>query len=85
VESAVIRVDPRSEPVVNPELEAKFRRFVQDSFGMRRKQMRRVLRSLANVDAERADQLLIGAEIDPTARPETLSPEQFARLISRGW
>lgn len=85
VESAVIRVDPRTDPVVGPDLEAKFRRFVQDAFGMRRKQMRRVLRSLANVDAERADQLLIGAEIDPTARPETLSPEQFARLISRGW
>jgi 16S rRNA (adenine1518-N6/adenine1519-N6)-dimethyltransferase len=81
VESAVIRIDPRPDPVVAQPLEEKFRRFVQDAFGMRRKQMRRVLRSIWNLDAEQADGLLARAAIDPVARPETLSPGDFARLL----
>lgn len=81
VESAVVRIDPRAIPVVDAELEARFRRFVQDAFGMRRKQMRRVLRSVLKLDVERADALLDAAGIDPMARPETLSPEQFAALV----
>jgi 16S rRNA (adenine1518-N6/adenine1519-N6)-dimethyltransferase len=81
VDSAVIRIDPRNDPVVEPSLEGRFRRLVQDAFGMRRKQMRRVVRSLFNLDAEAADELLARATIDPTARPETLSPLQFATLL----
>ncbi len=81
VESAVVRIDPRPDPVVGPEMEKKFRRFVQDAFGMRRKQMRRVVRSLLNLSAEAADELLAAAGIEPTARPETLSPQTFARLV----
>jgi 16S rRNA (adenine1518-N6/adenine1519-N6)-dimethyltransferase len=83
VESAVIRIEPREDPVVDAAHETRFRRFVQDAFGMRRKQMRRVVRSLLNLSAERADALLQRVGIDPTARPETLSPEQFALLSLR--
>jgi 16S rRNA (adenine1518-N6/adenine1519-N6)-dimethyltransferase len=80
VESAVVRIEPRAEPVVSENAEEKFRRFVIDAFGMRRKQMRRILRSLWNLDADAAEALLVSAGIDPAARPETLSPEQLARL-----
>ena len=83
VESAVVRIDPRDDPVVDASGEKRFRRFVQDAFGMRRKQMRRVVRSLLNLDAESAEALLQRAGIDPTARPETLSPAQFASLLDR--
>ena len=81
VESAVVRLDPRPDPVVSPEEEGAFRRFVQDAFGMRRKQMRRVLRALRDIDARRADVLLAAAGVDAAARPETLSPERFAVLF----
>src|SRR5262249_52556528 len=81
VESAVIRIEPRPDPVVEVTDEPEFRRFVQAAFGMRRKQMRRVLRSLWSVSAERADEILLSCRIDPTARPETLSPQDFADLI----
>jgi 16S rRNA A1518/A1519 N6-dimethyltransferase RsmA/KsgA/DIM1 with predicted DNA glycosylase/AP lyase activity len=43
--------------------------------------MRRVLRSLWSVSAEEADTLLTAAGVDPSARPETLSPERFAALV----
>ena len=81
VESAVIRVEPRNDPVVAGEDEPAFSRFVQDAFGMRRKQMKRVLRSVLDLTPDRADAVLSSARIDPTARPETLSPEDFARVL----
>jgi len=88
VESAVVVIEPRPDPVVNQSDEDSFRRFVQDAFGMRRKQMRRVIRAIASVDAETADAALGRASIDPAVRPETLSPADFARLrrelFSRG-
>ena len=84
VDSAVVRITARSDPAVRPDEEERFRLFVQQAFGMRRKQMRRVLRSVLSIPAERAEQLLTEAAINPEARPETLSPEQFAALLRGG-
>lgn len=84
VESAVVRIEPRPDPVVPPEREAAFQRFVIDAFGMRRKQMQRILRSLWGVSTEESDAILAGAGIDPAARPETLSCDEFARLLASG-
>src|SRR6185437_12664463 len=39
VESAVVRLTPLDTPLVPPDLESSFRGFVQDVFGLRRKQM----------------------------------------------
>ena len=81
VESAVVRITPLPQPLLAPEEERPFRLLVQGAFGMRRKQMRRVLRSLYAVDAVVADEVLQGASIAPEARPETLSPAQFALVL----
>lgn len=81
VDSAVVRVTPRSDPVVAAADEVRLREFVQGAFGFRRKQMRRVLRSLWNVGPDDADALLAAVGIDPAARPETLSPANFATLL----
>jgi 16S rRNA (adenine1518-N6/adenine1519-N6)-dimethyltransferase len=81
VESAVVRVEPRPDPVVTADEEKAFRTFVQAAFGFRRKQLRRVLRSIADLPADRADGMLRESGIDPTARPETLAPAQFATLV----
>jgi len=81
VDSAVVRIEPLPEPVVSPEEADRFRRFVIDAFGMRRKQMRRVLRSVLQLSPEAAEARLEQAGIDPEARPETLSPRQFAAVL----
>jgi len=80
VESAVVRVTPLATPVIDDAEHPRFRRLVQDAFGMRRKQMRRVVRELLDVGAEEADVILAAASVDPSVRPETLSPDDFARL-----
>ncbi|HEX8849662.1 MAG TPA: 16S rRNA (adenine(1518)-N(6)/adenine(1519)-N(6))-dimethyltransferase RsmA [Gemmatimonadaceae bacterium] len=80
VESAVLRVDPRAEPAIGVEEEREFRELVQAAFGLRRKQMRRVVRTIGETTAERADAILAAAGIDPEARPETLTVQQFAAL-----
>ena len=80
VESAVIRVTPRPDPVVAPDEEDGVRQMVQAAFALRRKQMRRVVRSIAGADVERAEDALAASGIDPEARPETLAPDAFVRL-----
>jgi 16S rRNA (adenine1518-N6/adenine1519-N6)-dimethyltransferase len=81
VESAVVRITPLTQPLIASEEERPFRTLVQGAFGMRRKQMRRVVRSLYALDAERADELLAAAGIEPADRPEVLSVEQFVALL----
>jgi 16S rRNA (adenine1518-N6/adenine1519-N6)-dimethyltransferase len=66
--------------VASGDEERRFRSFVQEAFGMRRKQMRRVLRSVAALSVDDADSVLAAAGVDPEARPETLTPETFARV-----
>jgi 16S rRNA (adenine1518-N6/adenine1519-N6)-dimethyltransferase len=82
VESAVVRITPLSDPLVPAESLAAFRTFVQAVFGLRRKQMLRVLRTVRGVSAEEALRLLENSGIEPDARGETISPEGFARLFS---
>ena len=82
VESAVVRITPRADPIVPAIREKEFRAFVQATFTMRRKQMQRIMRSLNNLDAGRANAVLIEAGIDPMARPETLDGAAFARLLT---
>ncbi|HEX5971010.1 MAG TPA: 16S rRNA (adenine(1518)-N(6)/adenine(1519)-N(6))-dimethyltransferase RsmA [Gemmatimonadaceae bacterium] len=81
VESAVVRITPLAEPLVAPNEEEPLRKLVQGAFGMRRKQMRRVIRTLRSLGAEEAEAVLTAAGIDPEARPETLSVGQFGKLL----
>ena len=89
VDSAVLRLTPLAEPVVSDAEVEPFRRLVVGLFGFRRKQLTRGLRELTGWTAERVGGALAVAELDPTARPETVSPGQFAvllrTLVDGGW
>lgn len=82
VDSAVIRLTPSPRPLVTAAEQPLFKQLVQGAFGMRRKQMRRVVRELYSIGADAADALLASCGIDPETRPETLAPEQFAALLA---
>jgi 16S rRNA (adenine1518-N6/adenine1519-N6)-dimethyltransferase len=80
VESAVLRIEPRADPVVSDEQQVDYSSFVIAAFGLRRKQMRRVLRTLRGISPADADRALAAAGVAPDARPEVLGPGQFAAL-----
>jgi 16S rRNA (adenine1518-N6/adenine1519-N6)-dimethyltransferase len=76
VSSTVVRITPHGEaafPIGDP---ARFERIVRAAFSQRRKTLRNALKGL--VDAERLRQ----HSIDPTLRPERLTPAQFALLAA---
>jgi 16S rRNA (adenine1518-N6/adenine1519-N6)-dimethyltransferase len=82
VDSAVVRVTPREVPLVSSALESRFRTFVIAAFGLRRKQMRRVVRTVERMDVASAGRLLLACGIDGERRPETLAPEEFFGLVA---
>lgn len=81
VESAIVRLTPRVDPLCAADEEAPLRTLVTGLFGQRRRQMARALRTVAPLSATAARDLLAAAAIDPAARPETLAPEDFVRLL----
>lgn len=81
VDSAVIRIAALTTPVIQPEEEVPFRRLVQGAFGLRRKQMRNVLRTLTGLSAPDAEAVLATADVGAEVRPETLGPDRFAAIL----
>ena len=74
VRSTVVRIVARQEPRFAIADEQRFRQLVALAFSMRRKTLRRILKGrLSEAD-------LVRSGFAPEARPETLAPEDFARL-----
>lgn len=81
VDSAVVRMTPRATPAIGADREARYRSFVQAAFGLRRKQLIRVVRTIASLDAERAAAIIGACNLSTEVRPEVLTAEDFARLV----
>lgn len=81
VQSAVVRLTPRATPLIQSSEVAAFRRFVTACFSRRRKQLRNVLVAVTGRSAERVVAGIRVLGLDPVARPETLAPEAFVRLL----
>lgn len=81
VDSAVVRMTPRAVPAISSEREARYRSFVQAAFGLRRKQLIRVVRTIASLDAEQAASVIAACGLTNELRPEVLTAEDFARLV----
>jgi 16S rRNA (adenine1518-N6/adenine1519-N6)-dimethyltransferase len=80
VDSAVIRIRPRAAAADFDE--ARLRDLVRAAFQWRRKQMRKILRDHPDLRLDPAvvDALLRDAGLEPTVRPERISPETFVAL-----
>lgn len=81
VDSALLHLRPRELPLVPAERIPALRRLVVGIFSYRRKQMGRAMREAFGLSADRAERLLATAEIPADARPETIAPEGFVRLL----
>ena len=73
VTSAIVRLEPRAQPLAPCTL-ADLEKITAASLGQRRKMLRQSLKALGG------EALAEKAGIDPTARPEDLTIEQFAAL-----
>jgi len=82
VRSAVLRLTPRPDPLIDLRTEGQpLRRFVTACFSQRRKQLRNVLRAATGRPAADVTAGLAALGIDPMARPETLPPAAFVVLL----
>lgn len=81
VDSAAVRFTPRADPLVAPEEVAAFRAFVAACFSRRRKQLRNAVMGATDRSRAAVSDLLATLRLEPAARPETLAPEAFARLL----
>lgn len=81
VDSAVLHLVPRAEPLVAPEQIPAFRRLVTRLFSYRRKRMHRALREALDVGADEATTILSRAGIDPDVRPEVVDVAAWVRLL----
>ncbi len=81
VDSAVVRLVPRKQPLVDHEDHAEFRRLVTALFGQRRKQLSRIIRSVERLEKQATIKLPESIGLDPAARPEVLSPQELVQLF----
>jgi 16S rRNA (adenine1518-N6/adenine1519-N6)-dimethyltransferase len=80
VESAVVRMVWKEEPVVNLRDEEWFKRVVKACFGYRRKTLANALKHSELPLPESIESRMEKVGIDPRRRPETLTIEEFVRL-----
>lgn len=80
VDSAVLRLDLRSEPPVNVKDKDLMFRCIKAGFSMRRKTLLNALASLDGYKKEMLSDALTRAGIDATRRAESLTLEDFAKL-----
>jgi 16S rRNA (adenine1518-N6/adenine1519-N6)-dimethyltransferase len=89
VDSAVLRLTPRREPLVSANERDSFRAMVVGLFGFRRKQMGRGIRELTGWESARVLGVLHQVAVVDSARPEVLTPADFVRLhrtlVDGGW
>jgi 16S rRNA (adenine1518-N6/adenine1519-N6)-dimethyltransferase len=84
VDSAVLRIDVYSEPLIPKQLLETFFRFTKAGFGQKRKTLRNSLSSGLHISPAEAETLLTSVNIDPMRRAETLSIEEWKTLCEKG-
>lgn len=85
VDSIVVKLMQRSEPLVNIDDEEKFFRLTKGAFGQRRKTINNNYQSLFTDGKKlkaKIGEWLKSSDIDPTRRGETLAIEEFATLYN---
>lgn len=83
VDSAVVKVELFSEPVIDPKYLKTFFSIAKAGFSQKRKTLRNALSGGMRWSPEEAVRLLKAAGIDPERRAETLSLDEWAQLAKQ--
>ncbi len=81
VESAVVRISPHLKPLLKPVEAQTFSKLVHSVFGQRRKTILNQLAKYLDISKIHTKSILAENGIDPLRRPETISMEEFIRLV----
>ena len=84
VDSQVVVLRTRNNPLITPEDQRDFFRIVKAGFSAKRKKLRSSLSGGLGIDKSVAEELLKNAGISPDARAEDLAIEDWKRLL-KGW
>jgi 16S rRNA (adenine1518-N6/adenine1519-N6)-dimethyltransferase len=82
VDSAVVRIDLLPEPRIPEDVIPQFFELAKAAFTQKRKKLRNSLAAMPGFDSGSAEALLNGAGIDPARRPETLSLDEWKKLVN---
>ncbi|MGK7312181.1 MAG: 16S rRNA (adenine(1518)-N(6)/adenine(1519)-N(6))-dimethyltransferase RsmA [Candidatus Longimicrobiales bacterium M2_2A_002] len=85
VDSTVLEIRPRGEQPDEADFDraaGRLRALTRAAFGLRRKQLQKILRIAPGygLDPEAAEAVLAEVGVEPAARPETLDPDTFVAL-----
>ena len=80
VDSAVIRMDVDKKPLLDVKDEKLFFRVVRGAFSQRRKTVANSLSSMLSIDKQTVNSAIVKAGVNPQARPEAMTLEEFAAL-----
>jgi 16S rRNA (adenine1518-N6/adenine1519-N6)-dimethyltransferase len=80
VDSQILKLVYRSKPLFSDVETAKFIQIVKAGFSQRRKKLRSSLSAGLHVSKEVASALLVSAGLNPDARPQELSVEDWYKL-----
>ncbi len=83
VDSAVVRLTPRTSPVVKLKSEEMFFKIVNSVFTQRRKTLANSLSNALKIPKDTVNQILSSMNIKETTRPEELSIDDFAALSDK--
>jgi len=81
INSAILRMELRDQPLVSKEEEKEFFRLLKGGFSQKRKTLLNSLRAFWQLDSKEAEKIFKLAGIDPTRRPQTLSIEEWKKLL----
>ena len=82
VDSAVVRIELYDEPLIPQEQMDDFFALAKAGFGQKRKTLRNALSSNLHISSAEAETKLQRAGIDPMRRAETLTIEEWKRLLN---
>jgi len=81
VDSAVVRLEVYPQPVIPADRLEQFFRLAKAGFSQKRKTLRNALAGGLGIPAVQSGELLEAAQIDPRRRAETLSLEEWGKLL----
>ena len=82
VDSAVVRIELYDEPLIPQDRMDDFFALAKAGFGQKRKTLRNSLSSNLHISGAEAESKLLRAGIDPIRRAETLTIEEWKRLLN---